>query len=84
MPARYSSIAALMGRSFTSTATLVDTNSGVHRTSRPATARAAGLLLGFAADRVFADPVRWHPVAGFGRTAMALEKTTYRDSRSAG
>ncbi|MFD9666474.1 cobalamin biosynthesis protein [Rhodococcus sp. NPDC059968] len=56
----------------------------MHRTSRPATARAAGLLLGFVADRVFADPARWHPVAGFGRTAMALEKATYRNSRSAG
>ncbi|MEN0136684.1 MAG: cobalamin biosynthesis protein [Rhodococcus sp. (in: high G+C Gram-positive bacteria)] len=56
----------------------------MHRTSRPATARAAGLLLGFAADRAFADPARWHPVAGFGRTAMALEKATYGDSRSAG
>ncbi|MFC0453392.1 cobalamin biosynthesis protein [Rhodococcus jostii] len=56
----------------------------MHRTSRPGTARAAGLLLGFAADRVFADPARWHPVSGFGRTAMALEKVTYRDSRLSG
>ncbi|MFC9557468.1 cobalamin biosynthesis protein [Rhodococcus sp. NPDC056960] len=56
----------------------------MHRTSRPGTARAAGLLLGFIADRVFADPARWHPVSGFGRTAMALENLTYRDSRWSG
>lgn len=47
-------------------------------------ARAAGLLLGLAADRLLGDPRRGHPVAGFGRTAAALERTTYRDSRAAG
>ncbi|RVW05571.1 cobalamin biosynthesis protein [Rhodococcus xishaensis] len=46
--------------------------------------RAAGLLLGYAADRAFGDPRRWHPVAGFGRTAMTLEKSTYADSRLRG
>ncbi|QKT14197.1 cobalamin biosynthesis protein [Rhodococcus sp. W8901] len=48
------------------------------------TARAVGLLLGYAADRVFADPRRWHPVAGFGLAAMELEKRTYADSRLSG
>ncbi|CAM3228212.1 cobalamin biosynthesis protein [Prescottella defluvii] len=48
------------------------------------TARAAGLILGYAADRVFADPRRWHPVAGFGLVAMELEKRTYADSRLSG
>ena len=47
-------------------------------------ARAAGLLLGFVADRAFADPGRFHPVAGFGTAAIALQKISYRDSRAAG
>ncbi|MCW2757734.1 MAG: hypothetical protein JWO46_1480 [Nocardioidaceae bacterium] len=47
-------------------------------------ARAAGLLLGFAADRLVADPARWHPVAGFGSLAGALERRTYADDRAAG
>lgn len=45
---------------------------------------ATGLLLGFALDRVFADPVRLHPVAGFGAAAIALESVTYTDNRPAG
>ena len=48
------------------------------------TARAAGILLGYAADVAFADPVRWHPVAGFGRAAAWLETRSYRDRRPAG
>ncbi|TDD21277.1 cobalamin biosynthesis protein [Kribbella turkmenica] len=46
--------------------------------------RALGLILGFAADRVLGDPRRYHPVAGFGRTAARLEDHWYADSRSAG
>lgn len=46
--------------------------------------RAAGLLLGYAADRLLADPRRLHPVAGFGSTAAALEGRTWRDDRRAG
>ncbi len=46
--------------------------------------RGAGVLVGHLADVVFADPVRGHPVAGFGRCAAALERVTYRDSRAAG
>ncbi|WP_040806500.1 cobalamin biosynthesis protein [Nocardia concava] len=48
------------------------------------TAAAAGLVLGFAMDRVFGDPRRGHPVAGFGSAAMKVEEFTYRDSRAAG
>ena len=48
------------------------------------TGRAAGLLLGYAADTVLGDPARWHPVAGFGRLATTLERTTYDDRRVAG
>ncbi|MFD0362636.1 cobalamin biosynthesis protein [Nocardia sp. GCM10030253] len=48
------------------------------------TSTAAGLLLGFALDRAFGDPRRWHPVAGFGSAASALESVTYADRRSAG
>ncbi|MCX5042646.1 cobalamin biosynthesis protein [Aldersonia sp. NBC_00410] len=43
-----------------------------------------GLMLGFAADRMLADPHRFHPVAGFGRIAGAAESLTYRDGRAAG
>lgn len=46
--------------------------------------RAAGLLLGVVADRTLGDPRRGHPVAGFGTTAAALERVTYRDDRAAG
>src|ERR687886_341626 len=45
---------------------------------------AAGLALGAAADLLLADPRRWHPVAGFGRAAAALERPLWRDSRAAG
>lgn len=48
------------------------------------TARAAGLLLGFAADRVLGDPQRLHPVAGFGTAATALERRLHADSRPRG
>lgn len=46
--------------------------------------RAVGLLLGVAADAVFADPKRRHPVAMFGNAAAAAERVSYRDSRVAG
>ncbi|MFD4353723.1 cobalamin biosynthesis protein [Nocardia sp. NPDC058518] len=51
---------------------------------RKTTSTAAGLVLGFVLDRVFADPQRWHPVAGFGSAAAALEQVTYADDRTAG
>lgn len=44
-------------------------------------AHACGLLLGYAADRLFGDPRRYHPVAGFGRVATAFEQRMYTDSR---
>ncbi|MDF1602001.1 cobalamin biosynthesis protein [Nocardioides sp. YIM 152315] len=43
-----------------------------------------GLVAGYAADSVLGDPSRWHPVAGFGRTAAALERLTYADRRLEG
>jgi adenosylcobinamide-phosphate synthase len=46
--------------------------------------RPAGLLLGYLADLVFGDPRRGHPVAGFGRVAMLVERRLYKDRRSAG
>lgn len=46
--------------------------------------RAGGLLLGHTADRLFGDPRRWHPVAGFGRAALLLERQMYADSRARG
>jgi len=45
----------------------------------PAAARPVGLALGVLADALFADPRRWHPVAGFGRAASALEARLYAD-----
>jgi adenosylcobinamide-phosphate synthase len=45
---------------------------------------AAGLALGALADLALADPRRGHPVAGFGSAAAALERRTWRDSRTAG
>lgn len=47
-------------------------------------ARAVGLLLGFAADRLLGDPRRFHPVAGFGTVAAGLESRSYADSRARG
>jgi adenosylcobinamide-phosphate synthase len=40
--------------------------------------------LGYLADAMLGDPPRWHPVAGFGRLAAAVEKHSYADRRSAG
>ena len=45
---------------------------------------AAGLVLGYAADLALGDPQQWHPVAGFGRVAQALERHTYAPRRSSG
>jgi adenosylcobinamide-phosphate synthase len=46
--------------------------------------RALGLLAGFLADRAWGDPRRYHPVAGFGRVAGALEQRMHADSRVRG
>jgi adenosylcobinamide-phosphate synthase len=46
--------------------------------------RALGLALGFAADHLVGDPRRWHPVAGFGQAAGALERRLHADSRARG
>ncbi len=45
---------------------------------------AAGLALGYGADLALGDPRRWHPVAGFGRLALALERRVYRAGRARG
>ncbi|WP_372460541.1 cobalamin biosynthesis protein [Actinomycetospora soli] len=47
-------------------------------------ARALGLLLGVAADAVFGDPRRGHPVALFGSAAGRLERAWWADSRPRG
>ncbi|MCX4470506.1 cobalamin biosynthesis protein [Micromonospora sp. NBC_01655] len=49
-----------------------------------AVANAAGLVAGYALDSLLGDPRRWHPVAGFGRAAGALEQRVYRPDRTAG
>lgn len=50
----------------------------------PLTARAAGLVAGYALDVAFADPRRGHPVALFGTAASRLEKVMWADSRARG
>lgn len=45
---------------------------------------AAGLGLGYLADRVFGDPRRGHPVAAFGIAASWLEARCYADRQIAG
>src|SRR5215207_6089365 len=45
---------------------------------------ALGLALGYLADRVFGDPRRGHPVAGFGAAATWLEARCYADRQAAG
>ena len=47
-------------------------------------ARALGLLAGYVADRIWGDPPRHHPVAGFGALASWLERHLYADGRRAG
>jgi len=45
---------------------------------------AVGLAAGVALDALLGDPRRFHPVAGFGRAAAALEARDYADSRLRG
>ena len=47
-------------------------------------ARAVGLVLGYAADLALGDPCRGHPVAGFGRLASGLERACWADDRARG
>ncbi|MEV4543826.1 cobalamin biosynthesis protein [Micromonospora echinaurantiaca] len=47
-------------------------------------ANAVGLAAGYALDTLLGDPRRWHPVAGFGRAAGALERRVYRPDRPSG
>jgi adenosylcobinamide-phosphate synthase len=47
-------------------------------------ADAAGLAIGYALDALLGDPRRWHPVAGYGRMAAALERHTYGPDAAAG
>jgi adenosylcobinamide-phosphate synthase len=53
-------------------------------TLSPGVVSAAGLGLGFVVDRLFGDPRRFHPVAGFGSLAGALEQRMHADSRVGG
>ncbi len=46
--------------------------------------RVVGVLVGYLADLVLADPRAGHPVAGFGAAATTLERLTYRDTRAGG
>ncbi|MDP9394609.1 MAG: cobalamin biosynthesis protein [Actinomycetota bacterium] len=52
--------------------------------SRPSTPLATGLLAGVVLDAVVPDPRRWHPVAGFGHAATAVERRLWADSRVRG
>ncbi len=46
--------------------------------------KGAALIVGWVVDEIVGDPARFHPVAGFGRVAAAVEVRTYADSRRAG
>ncbi|GIE87880.1 cobalamin biosynthesis protein [Actinoplanes regularis] len=48
------------------------------------TADAAGLIAGYLLDAAIGDPRWFHPVAGFGTAAAALERRVYRPRRGAG
>lgn len=43
-----------------------------------------GLAAGYLADRVLADPGRYHPVAGFGQVATRAEQALWADDRARG
>lgn len=45
---------------------------------------AAGMAAGYALDVLVGDPRRYHPVAGYGRAAAALERLLYAPSRADG
>jgi adenosylcobinamide-phosphate synthase len=45
---------------------------------------AGGIVAGIAADAVFGDPHRGHPVAVFGQAAQALQERIYADTRPRG
>ena len=45
---------------------------------------APGLLGGYAADLVVGDPRRLHPVAGFGKLALGVERVAYAPTRGRG
>ena len=47
-------------------------------------ADAAGLVAGYLLDALVGDPRRFHPVAGFGTAAGALERRLYAPDRRAG
>lgn len=49
-----------------------------------AAADAAGIVAGYALDVLLGDPRRFHPVAGFGQAASALERRIYAPGRGAG
>lgn len=53
-------------------------------TPAPLRLRAAGLVLGLAADSLIGDPRRHHPVAWLGSWAQCVEARTYGDSRGQG
>src|SRR5690242_1081724 len=50
----------------------------------PGTADAAGLIAGYLLDAALGDPRRFHPVAGFGTAAGALERRIYAPTRRSG
>jgi adenosylcobinamide-phosphate synthase len=52
-----------------------------HARNRPI---ALGLAAGWAVDELIGDPIRYHPVAGFGRAAEKLERVMWHPSRAAG
>lgn len=60
------------------------TRLGSPAVSGPRSARAAGLLAGYALDLALGDPQRHHPVALFGTAARRVEQRIHADSRVRG
>lgn len=79
----------LTGKMITTQPTKRGRDGGVRRRERSrgrarAAANAAGLVVGYGLDAALGDPRRFHPVAGYGRFAAALERLTYAPDRAAG
>ena len=55
-----------------------------HARSRHLWRRGAAIAVGYALDRIFADPTNHHPVALYGQAVSKLERRIYADSKARG
>lgn len=52
--------------------------------SVPTRGMGAAITAAWVADQLVGDPARWHPVAGFGRVAEAVERRVWKPSHTTG